>query len=393
MPFRRQIGRVAVPVEQVERHIVRAEQIIVGDVIPDQVAPAQQVERRGQIAPVQEPLRRQRANHRQLVVGHEILQFARRGEIALRGEEGGACHRVRLPTRGEQRQRRRQRRARDAITDRMHRRHVEQRPDRVDRINLSGDVIVPDHVLHRRIRRLPGHHENGDALLHRPADEAFLGRQIEDVIAVDPGRKDHQRRRQHVRCRRRVLDQLVQGGALHHLARRHRQVAPHLERAVTGVGQLPLADVGEHVFHAVEQVLALGLDRLGDHFRIGQREVRRAHRVDQPTRGEAQLLALLVGHTLQRLDPAQQMIVRPIILHLLRQPALALGRYGGARPGGARREHADALFHHHLLRAAHHPGPMLQIGKVRRRSGAISAARRVGRIGLGIGHGILFLSR
>ena len=37
-----------------------------------------------------------------------------------------------------------------------------------------------------------------DALVDAPFDEAFLGRQVEDVEAVDPRREDHQRRFQHL---------------------------------------------------------------------------------------------------------------------------------------------------------------------------------------------------
>jgi hypothetical protein len=48
----------------------------------------------------------------------------------------------------------------------------------------------------------------------------------------------------------------------------------------------------EHVLEALEQALALGLDRPLEHLRIGQREVGRAHRVDEALGREAQLLAL-----------------------------------------------------------------------------------------------------
>ena len=66
-----------------------------------------------------------------------------------------------------------------------------------------------------------------------------------------------------------------------HLARRRGEVAADLERARLGLGQLPRADVVEHVGEALEQVLAAGLDRPLQHLRVGQREVGRAHRVDE----------------------------------------------------------------------------------------------------------------
>ena len=59
------------------------------------------------------------------------------------------------------------------------------------------------------------------------------------------------------------------------------------------MGELPLRDVGQHMLEALEQVLAAGLDRRSDHLRVGQREIGRAHRVDERSGGEAQLLALL----------------------------------------------------------------------------------------------------
>src|SRR3546814_1001116 len=59
VPLRGQVGRIAVPIEEVEGRIIVAEQIIADDIIPDKVAPAQAVEGRGYIAPVEEAARRQ----------------------------------------------------------------------------------------------------------------------------------------------------------------------------------------------------------------------------------------------------------------------------------------------------------------------------------------------
>ena len=53
VPAGRQVGGVAVPVEQVERRRLLAEQVIVDHVVPDEVAAAQQVEGRGHVAAVE----------------------------------------------------------------------------------------------------------------------------------------------------------------------------------------------------------------------------------------------------------------------------------------------------------------------------------------------------
>ena len=297
MPFGRQVGDVAIPVQQVERRIVLAQQVIVGDVIPDQVAPAQQVEGRGHIAAVEIAVGRQRADRVEHLVVDEQVQFAGRLEVDLGGEEGRAGDLGRFLPRREHRQHRGQRRARHAIADGVDARHVQQVADRIDRVDLGRDIIVPDHVLQRCVRRFPRHHEDGNALVHRPADEALLRGQVEDVIAVDPRREDHQRGLQHRHGRGRRLDQLIERRPLHHRARRHRQIAADREGVGVGLGQLAPLQVGHHVLHAVEQILTAGLQRLLDHLRVGRPEIGRAHRIDEALCGELQPLRVA------RLDP------------------------------------------------------------------------------------------
>jgi hypothetical protein len=142
-----------------------------------------------------------------------------------------------------------------------------------------------------RIRRLPRHHEHGQALVHRPADEALLRVQVEDVEAVDPGREDHDRGRQHLLGGRGILEQLVEWGLVNDLAGRHRDVAPHLERVRIGVGELPALEVRHQVVEPLEQVLPLGLEGLLEDQRVGQREVGRAERVGERAGREAELLS------------------------------------------------------------------------------------------------------
>ena len=93
MHTRRHAGRVRIPVEQVKRHRVLAEHVVVDDIGPDQVIGAQQVEcvrhaGAGKVALVLhaafDPL------HLLLVDIDE--EIARLLEIHLRGEEGGGIH-------------------------------------------------------------------------------------------------------------------------------------------------------------------------------------------------------------------------------------------------------------------------------------------------------------
>ncbi len=123
------------------------------------------------------------------------------------------------------------------------------------------------------------------ALAGRPAHEAVLGAQVEDVELVDPGRDDQQRPPQHRLGGRRVLDQMHQGVLVHHLAGRQGDVLADAERF--GVGHLDAQvaaaalEIGEQVVQALDQVLAAGLGSLAQHLGIGQQEVARAHRVDE----------------------------------------------------------------------------------------------------------------
>src|SRR3546814_3760112 len=64
------------------------------------------------------------------------------------------------------------------------------------RSDLGAHIIVERDVGHALIGGFPGDDEGRQPLLDRTADEALLRVQIEDVEAVDPGREDHDRRRE-----------------------------------------------------------------------------------------------------------------------------------------------------------------------------------------------------
>ena len=302
VPLGRQIGDVAVPVQQVEGGVVFAQQVIVDHVVPDQVGAAQHVEGRGHVAPIEIAVGTERLDCGELLVVDEVEQFACLLEVDLRGEEGRALHLVLLAPAMQHRERRRQRGARHAIADRMDLRHFQPRADMVDRVDLGPHVVVPDHVLHVGVGRFPADHEHGHALFDRPAHEALLRVEVEDVETVDPRREDHQRGGQHRLGCRRVLNQLVERRFMDDLAGRGRDVLAQRKCAGVGVRQLPAAQIGQQVFHPLDQVLAARLERALHHHRIEQRVVRRARRIGQRARGEAQLLAPLVRQAFSAFD-------------------------------------------------------------------------------------------
>jgi hypothetical protein len=90
------------------------------------------------------------------------------------------------------------------------------------------------------------------------------------------------------------LQQLHHVGLEDDLARRGGDVLAQLEGG--GVGHLDAQvavtffDVAQQVVEALDQVLAVALDRLAEDFRVGQREVGRRQRVDVLTGVEVDLL-------------------------------------------------------------------------------------------------------
>ncbi len=143
-------------------------------------------------------------------------------------------------------------------------------------------------------------------MIDRPFDEAFLRSQVQNIETVDPRREDHQRRFVDLVGGGAILHELVERRFVHDLARRRGQVHAQLECLGIGVGQLPLLQIVDQVAHTLEQVLALGLDRAFQHYRIGENEVIRAHRVDQRSGREFQLFALLRCDTFDLLGCADK---------------------------------------------------------------------------------------
>ena len=97
--------------------MILALEVVLLDVVPDEVIAAQQVERGGQIAPVDEPFGRKVRQRVDLVVADEILEVAGLCKVDLRGEERRAGDLPGLALGGKNRQCRGQRGAGDAVAD------------------------------------------------------------------------------------------------------------------------------------------------------------------------------------------------------------------------------------------------------------------------------------
>ena len=141
----------------------------------------------------------------------------------------------------------------------------------------------------------PGDHEHRDALIDAPLDVGFLWLEIENVELVDPGRHDQERRAQHGLRGRRILDELHQLVLEDHLAGRRRHVDADDEVRRVGLADAKRAasglDVlGQHL-HAAHEIVAVRGQRLAQHFRIGEHEIRRRDRVGDLLNVELGLLA------------------------------------------------------------------------------------------------------
>ncbi len=131
------------------------------------------------------------------------------------------------------------------------------------------------------------------ALLDGPSDEGILLAQIEDVILVDP-RRDHEKRPPERRLRAGgILNELHELVLEDHLAGGRGDIHAELECFFVRHADAAALDIGEQVVQALEQVLATGVQRLAQHLRVGESEVRRRQRVYVLARVEINFLAAL----------------------------------------------------------------------------------------------------
>ena len=228
-----------------------------------------------------------------------------------------------------------------------------------------ADVVLEALLREAGVGIDPGNAEDRDALIDAPFDEGFFRRQIEHVEFVDPGRHDQERPLEHLRGRRRVLDQLHDVVLEDHLAGRGRQIAADLEHRGVGLADLQVAaaglDVlGEHV-HAAHQIVGVAGEGFAQQFRIGQDEIRRRERVGDLPHVELGLLLgvriEVVGVVDQLVGPArgQQIGLLEKVEELVRRPF----RIGETLVvGGGRRDRRRGFAGKPLGRR----GPQIEIG-------------------------------
>ena len=258
----RQVGRVAVPVEQVKRWRCLALEVIANHVIPDQIIGAQKTEGAGQILALHQAAR----SHLFFAVIDERfidenVQHTGVREVQEGGQKGRAGHRL-LATRGQHRQRATQQRAANAKAQRidalgsadfLHDR------DRLDDGILN--VIVPALFCKRCIGVAPAHDKGAVALRHRIADQRVFRLQVQNVELVDAGR--HQQEGPLIDFGRQwfVFNQLKQLVFKHHGTLGRRNVLADLKNTLVGHRNMTLAHIVNQVAKALGNAFTLGLDR------------------------------------------------------------------------------------------------------------------------------------
>ena len=292
----RQVGRIGIPVKQIEGLRLLPFQVVAGDVVPDQVIGTQEREGALQIACRQQAtLPDRRLTCSQTLFIDEQTDLAGIREIEQRRQQrqrGNGIFTARFQNS--------QRCCQDGATD-----TEAQGIDLLDPANLAHDaqgvncavfqIIIPGHIPLRFHRIAPGHQENRVALLDHEADQGVVRLQIHDVELVDARRHHQQGSRSDLGCERRVLDELHQLVFVNHGTFRGGDIAADLEHRLVGHRDTPFLEITDQVVDPVGNALPLGFQRQLDEFRIGRSKIRRRHGIGQLARHEAKpILGLFV---------------------------------------------------------------------------------------------------
>src|SRR3546814_11158656 len=119
-----------------------------------------------------------------------------------------------------------------------------------------NDVVSPHHVLHALVGGFPRHDKYRQALLDCPADEAFFGAEVENILAIYPRRTDDDWRFQHVLRHRLILHELIERPFIDDLSWRGCAIDAVLVRVAAGTGEWPDIQVGEHVQMPAQPVVS-----------------------------------------------------------------------------------------------------------------------------------------
>src|SRR5580765_8678002 len=245
----RQVGAVAVPVEQVEGRRRLALEVVADDVVPDQVVRPKEAEGRGQFLALEQAATagalgadRHLAHPRGRFVDEDV-EDAGFGEVEERGQEREARRRP-LAARLEHRERSGEDGAADAEAqgvDLLAARDLLRQADRLDRRVL--DVVVPGALGDLLAGVLPADDEHPVPFADAMADQRVLRLQVEDVELVDAGRHDQQRPLIDLRRERLVLEELEELVLEHHPAFGRGDIAADLERGLVGLREMTLLQV------------------------------------------------------------------------------------------------------------------------------------------------------
>ena len=167
-------------------------------------------------------------------------------------------------------------------------------PDRIER--TLPQIVRETQVAHGRIGVAVADREAGMAVLHRPLDQALPGRQVHDVVLVDPRRAEQQGHRVHSLDLWLVLDQLDQLAPVHDCAGSSGHVHAYLIAGAVDLRRpsAVVAEVGQHVLRTACHAHAAGGKRLAYSCRVAGKRVGRRQRVDDELRRKTRLSVLLV---------------------------------------------------------------------------------------------------
>ena len=200
---------------------------------------------------------------------------------------------------------------------------------------------------------------------HEPLDHGVSGAQIHHVELVHPRGDEEQRPAAYLLGGRRVLDELDEVVAEHHLARRRGDVLPDHEgvrRAHPHVEPAGLRiEVAEEVGHAVEDAPPTGFDGGAERLRVGGEEVGRRERIDHLPGGEVELAQVMLaepragqqggaGAGVHEVRLLQEVEPRELVPGPIPEPAVVL-----VRP--RRRLRVDAERAGDAVRPERHPRP------------------------------------
>ena len=150
-------------------------------------------------------------------------------------------------------------------------------------------VVVPGQILRLGNCAAPRNQEDLMALGDSIFDERISGAEIEQIVFVDAGRDDQERRLLDLGRLRRILNKLDQFVLEYDRSRGNRKIATDLEGGFIHPRDAPFLKILDQVLHAGRQARRARLNGGPNDLRIGRRKVRRAHRVDKLSRIETKL--------------------------------------------------------------------------------------------------------